>query len=112
MLAFSAALLANSAWAQNRDEVINRTYEPGIYNDDRGEYRWQVIERRVWIPEHQTRGVFGVGVRTIPGHYEMRTDRVRIYTNDSRNGYDDNGKRKGKHPHGMPPGQRKKAAGK
>ncbi|HEX8378546.1 MAG TPA: hypothetical protein VF602_12070 [Pedobacter sp.] len=110
MLALFAALMASNASAQNRDEVINRTYEPGVYNDERGEYRWQVIERRVWIPEYQTRGVLGVGRRTIPGHYEMRTDRVKVYTNDSRNGdYDGKGKgKKGKHPHGMPPGQRKK----
>ncbi len=110
MLALFAALIASNASAQNREEVINRTYEPGIYNDERGEYRWQVIERRVWIPEYQTRGVLGVGRRIIPGHYEMRTDRVKVYINDSRNGdYDDKGKgKKGKHPHGMPPGQRKK----
>ena len=110
LLALFAALMANSAIAQNRNEVINRTYEPGSYSDERGEYRWQVIERRVWIPTYQSRGILGIGGRTIPGHYEMRTDRVKIYTNDSRNGqYDDNNKKSGKkHPHGMPPGQRKK----
>ena len=79
LLAVFAALTANSAMAQyNRDQVISRTYEPGVYNDDRGEYRWQVIERRVWIPEYRTRGILGVGSRTIPGHYEMRTDRVKV----------------------------------
>ena len=106
MLVVFAALTTNPAIAQyNREEVISRTYEPGVFNDGGGEYRWQVIERRVWIPEYQSRGIFGVGSRTIPGHYEMRTDRVKIYTN-SRNG--DYKKSKGKHPHGMPPGQRKK----
>ncbi len=110
LLAVFAALTANSAMAQyNRDQVISRTYEPGVYNDDRGEYRWQVIERRVWIPEYRTRGILGVGSRTIPGHYEMRTDRVKVYTNSRNGDYDDSGKgRKGNHPHGMPPGQRKK----
>ena len=110
LLAVFAALTANSARAQyNRDQVISRTYEPGVYNDDRGEYRWQVIERRVWIPEYRTRGILGVGSRTIPGHYEMRTDRVKVYTN-SRNGdyRDSRNGRRGNHPHGMPPGQRKK----
>lgn len=110
MLALSAALAANAAVAQYRDEVINRTYEPGVYTDDRGEYRWQTIERRVWIPEYQTRGILGVGVRTIPGHYEMRTDRVKVYTNSARNSDYEYGesRRNKRHPHGMPPGQRKK----
>ena len=93
LLAVFAALTANSAMAQyNRDQVISRTYEPGVYNDDRGEYRWQVIERRVWIPEYRTRGILGVGSRTIPGHYEMRTDRVKVYTNSRNGDYDDSGK--------------------
>jgi hypothetical protein len=113
LLAVFAALAANTTIAQNREEVISRTYEPGVHSDERGEYRWQVIERRVWIPEYQTRGIFGVGVRTIPGHYEMRTDRIKVYNND-RNHYDGDRGRKGwqgKHPHGMPPGQRKKQNG-
>ena len=109
MLAFFVAIMANSATAQQREDVVSRTYEPGIYSDQGGEYRWQVVERRVWIPEYQTRGVFGVGSRTIPGHYEMRTDRVKVYTNGSRDGNYRGGDRgKGNHPHGMPPGQRKK----
>ena len=111
LLAVFAALTANSAYAQyNREEVVSRTYEPGVYSDDRGEYRWQIIEKRVWIPEYRTRGILGIGERVIPGHYEMRTDRIKIYTNGSRDGrYGDGGKGwQGKHPHGMPPGQRKK----
>jgi hypothetical protein len=58
-------------------------------------------ERRVWIPEQRTRGIFGIGSRTIPGHYEMRTERVKVYLNGGK-------KNKKGHPHGMPPGQRKK----
>ncbi len=112
-LAVFAALTANSAMAQyNRDQVVNRSYEPGVYNDDRGEYRWQIIERRVWIPEYRTRGILGIGTRVIPGHYEMRTDRVKVYTNSGNDGYGkSNNGRKGNHPHGMPPGQRKKQQG-
>lgn len=109
MVAVFAALTANSAMAQyNRDQVISRTFESGVYSDERGEYRWQLIEKRVWIPEYQTRGILGIGVRTIPGHYEMRTDRVKVYTNGSGGYNDSNNGRKGNHPHGMPPGQRKK----
>ncbi|MEJ7691850.1 hypothetical protein, partial [Daejeonella sp.] len=74
-----------------------------VYRDDRGEYRWEMRERRVWIPEYRTRGVLGVGSRTIPGHYEMRNERVKVYLNGG-----DGGKNKKGHPHGMPPGQRKK----
>ena len=109
MLALFVALIANAAIAQNRDEIVNRTYEPGVFNDDQGgEYRWQVVERRVWIPEYQTRGIFGIGSRTIPGHYEMRSERIKVYTNSSRDGHYKGKGWKGKHPHGMPPGQRKK----
>ena len=107
MLVVFAALTTNPAAAQyNRDEIISRTYEPGVYTDERGEYRWQVVERRVWIPEYQTRGILGIGVRTIPAHYEMRTDRTKVYTNSGSSEY--NNKNKKQHPHGMPPGQRKK----
>ena len=109
MLALFAAFMVNNSSAQRRDEIINKTYEPGVFYDDRGEYRWQVVERRVWIPEYQTRGILGVGIRTIPGHYERRVDRVRVYTGSSRNEYSNDRGRAGKHPHGMPPGQRKKA---
>ncbi|MEJ6980343.1 hypothetical protein WG906_07770 [Pedobacter sp. P351] len=108
MLAVFAALTANSAMAQNREQVVSRTYESGTYSDERGEYRWQLIEKRVWIPEYQTRGILGIGVRTIPGHYEMRTDRVKVYTNGRNGDYDSKKGNKGNHPHGMPPGQRKK----
>lgn len=110
LLALFAALTANSAIAQNRGEVRNRYYERGSYNDDRGDYRWQVVERRVWVPGYRTQGVFGIGGRNVPGHYETRTERVRVYTNKSRSNhyYDNKGRGKSKHPHGMPPGQRKK----
>jgi hypothetical protein len=84
--------------------------------DEQGEYRYETREERVWVPERRTGGIFGVGGRTIPGHYEIQNRQVKVYRD--RNGnpinqderYGD--KRKGwegKHPHGMPPGQRKKA---
>lgn len=84
--------------------------------DAQGEYRYETRQERVWVPERRTAGIFGVGARTIPGHYETRDTQVKVYRD--RNGnvinrndrYDE--KRKGwegKHPHGMPPGQRKKA---
>jgi hypothetical protein len=92
----------------NENEKETRRYEPGVYQDERGEYRWQTIERRVWIPEYRTPGIFGIGSRTIPGHYEVRsTNRVKVYTNSE---YENRQQSQGekKHPHGMPPGQRKK----
>ena len=92
----------------NENEKETRRYEPGVYQDERGEYRWQTIERRVWIPEYRTPGIFGIGSRIIPGHYEVRsTNRVKVYTNSE---YEDRqqGRDGKKHPHGMPPGQRKK----
>ena len=72
----------------------------GVYRDDRGEYRWEMRERRVWSPEYRTAGIFGIGSRRVPGHYEMRMERVKAYYGNNKN-------KKG-HPHGMPPGQRKK----
>ena len=94
-------------YSRNDNEKETRRYEPGVYQDERGEYRWQVVERRVWIPEYRTPGIFGIGSRTIPGHYEVRSsDRVKVYT---RSQYESRQQgRDGKHPHGMPPGQRKK----
>ncbi len=112
MAALFVALGATSSPAQNnnRDRVNSRVMLPGVYEDDRGEYQWQTVERRVWIPERRTGGIFGIGSGRIPGHYEIRTERVKVYR--KANGTARNGdKRKGwegKHPHGMPPGQRKK----
>ena len=108
LAALFVALGATSSSAQynNRDRVERRVTQPGVYQDDRGTYQWQTVERRVWIPERRTSGIFGIGSRRIPGHYEIRTDRVKIYRNNQygsqRRGWE------GKHPHGMPPGQRKK----
>ena len=96
-----AALGTTTTQAQNRQTpTVWGANDGTVYSDDRGEYQWEMRERRVWVPEQRTRGILGVGSRTIPGHYEMRTERVRVY-NDSNNN------KKG-HPHGMPPGQRKK----
>lgn len=101
ILALFAASGTMSAQAQYRQaEPVWGANDGSIYRDDRGEYRWEIRERRVWVPEYRTRGVFGIGSRTIPGHYEMRRERVKIYLNGGKN-------KKG-HPHGMPPGQRKK----
>ncbi|HEY0055723.1 MAG TPA: hypothetical protein VGB63_10230 [Pedobacter sp.] len=83
--------------------------------DEQGEYRYETRQERVWVPERRTGGIFGVGGRTIPGHYEVQDRQVKVYRDrdgnpinrDERYGE----KRKGwegKHPHGMPPGQRKK----
>ena len=76
------------------------------YRDDNGDYHYETKDQQVWIPEQRTAGIFGVGGRTIPGHYETRRDQLKVYHNDyqttGQNGW------QGKHPHGMPPGQRKK----
>ena len=102
IVALFAALGTMSTQAQNRQTpTVWGSNDGTVYRDDRGEYRWEMRERRVWIPEHRTRGILGVGSRTIPGHYEMRTDRVKVYNNDGKGNKKD-------HPHGMPPGQRKK----
>ena len=114
-LAFFAALGASSVYADrnpDRDRIIRRYDESRIYQDSRGEYHWQVIEREVWIPTRRVGTIFGT--RTIPGHYEVRQQRVKVYHRNSRNynPYNQRGNQynKGKkgHPHGMPPGQRKK----
>ena len=111
LAALFVALGATTTSAQysSRDRVERRVTQPGVYQDDRGTYQWQTVERRVWIPERRTAGIFGIGSRRIPGHYEMRTERVKVYRN-SRNSQYGNQRRgwEGKHPHGMPPGQRKK----
>lgn len=102
ILALFAASGTMSAQAQYRQtETVWGANDGSVYRDDRGEYRWEMRERRVWIPEYRTRGILGVGARTIPGHYEMRNERVKVYLNGGS-------KNKKGHPHGMPPGQRKK----
>lgn len=104
ILALFAASGTMTTQAQYRQtETVWGANDGSIQRDERGEYRWEMRERRVWIPEQRTRGILGVGGRTIPGHYEMRTERVKVYRNSQQN----NNKKKG-HPHGMPPGQRKK----
>ena len=102
ILALFAASGTMSTQAQYRQtQTVWGANDGSVYRDDRGEYRWEMRERRVWIPEQRTRGIFGIGSRTIPGHYEMRTERVKVYLNGGK-------KNKKGHPHGMPPGQRKK----
>lgn len=112
-LAFIAALGASSVYADRnpgRDRIIRRYDEQGVFQDSRGTYHWQVIEREVWVPQHRVGTIFGT--RTIPGHYEVRRQRIKVYHNSRYNPYHDrnNQYNKGKkgHPHGMPPGQRKK----
>lgn len=114
LLVLFVALGVSTASAQydnTRERNETRRYEPGVYQDERGEYRWQTIESRVWIPERRTSGIFGIGGSIIPGHYEVRTtNRIKVYARNDRNDqYGNNqGWKGGKHPHGMPPGQRKK----
>lgn len=104
ILALFAASGTITAQAQYRQtETVWGANDGSIQRDERGEYRWEMRERRVWIPEQRTRGILGVGGRTIPGHYEMRRERVKVYLER-----DNNKKNKKGHPHGMPPGQRKK----
>ena len=101
LAALFAALGTTNSQAQYRDDqTVWGPNDNTIYRDERGEYRWEIRERRVWIPERYTTGVFGIGSRRIPGHYEMRQERVKVYLGQNRN--------KKQHPHGMPPGQRKK----
>jgi hypothetical protein len=90
--------------------ALESNAQTGTYTDEQGTYRYETREERVWVPERRTGGIFGVGGRTIPGHYETRTNQVKVYDNDRRNReYGEKAKGwEGKHPHGMPPGQRKK----
>jgi hypothetical protein len=94
-----AALGATSVSAQTwRDDDRRYDDDPRYadnrsYRDARGEYHWQTVERRVWIPERRVRGLFGT--RVIPGHYEMRHERIKVYHRQSRR-------------HHMPYGQAKK----
>ncbi|MDP3468186.1 MAG: hypothetical protein Q8S11_07610 [Daejeonella sp.] len=95
-----AALGTTKTQAQYRQvQTVWGQTDQKVYRDNRGEYRYEIRERRVWIPEYRTAGIFGIGSRRVPGHYEMRNERVRVYTRQNRN----------QHPHGMPPGQRKKS---
>ena len=99
LLVLFAALGATDTQAQYpQDQTVWGSNDNSVYSDQRGEYRWEMREHRVWIPEYRTAGIFGIGSRRIPGHYEMRRERVKVYL----------GKNKKQHPHGMPPGQRKK----
>lgn len=108
-LTLFAALGVSSVNAReypDRDRII-RTYDDNrIYRDERGEYHWQVIEREVWIPARRVGTI--LGSRVIPGHYERRQQRVKVYHRQSRYDYDRYNRGRNRHPHGMPPGQRKK----
>lgn len=104
ILALFAATGTITVQAQYRQTpTVWGANDGSIQRDERGEYRWEMRERRVWIPEQRSRGILGIGGRTIPGHYEMRSERVKVYL-----GGNYNKKNKKGHPHGMPPGQRKK----
>jgi len=110
ILVFILCLGTITASAQNREDRVVRRYDgKEIYQDSQGDIHWQTIEHKVWVTEYRTGGVFGIGSRTVPAHYEIRTERVKIYhdRNYGNNNYDKKGW-EGKHPHGMPPGQRKK----
>lgn len=108
LVALFAALGMTNSQAQYRQEQTawgssdRRSNDRNVNRDDRGEYRYEMRERRVWIPEYRTGGIFGVGARRVPGHYEMRNERVKVYARQ-------NIQYKKQHPHGMPPGQRKKS---
>lgn len=103
LVALFAALGTTYSQAQYRQEqTVWGSNDNNVYRDDRGEYRYEMRERRVWIPEYRTGGIFGVGGRRVPGHYEMRNERVKVYIGQ-------NYQNRNKHPHGMPPGQRKKS---
>ncbi len=126
--ALFVALGAGSAQAQIFPDIYtggsNRRYEENrTYRDERGTYHYETRTQRVWVPERRSEGLFGN--RVIPGHYENRQVQVKVYDRNNRydnnrtgNGgyYDRNGRwipdnrnsKWSKHPHGMPPGQRKK----
>ncbi|MBC7914445.1 MAG: hypothetical protein H7Y07_10015 [Pyrinomonadaceae bacterium] len=92
--------------------ALESNAQTGTYTDAQGTYRYETREERVWIPEHRTGGIFGVGGRTVPGHYENRSTQVKVYRDQNGQYNTNTGKGwEGKHPHGMPPGQRKKAQG-
>lgn len=72
----------------------------GAYHNGHDDYYWETVERRVWVPSSRTR--FGIDIRIIPGHYEVRREKVKVYRPRHDDYY------YSKHPHGMPPGQYKK----
>ncbi|HEY0897143.1 MAG TPA: hypothetical protein VGE15_11375, partial [Sphingobacteriaceae bacterium] len=74
---FFTVLGATSVSGQTWRDDDRRYADNTTYRDDRGDYHWKVVERRVWIPERRVRGLFGS--RVIPGHYEIRRDRVKVY---------------------------------
>ena len=95
--------------------ALESNAQTGTYTDEQGTYRYETREERVWVPEQRTGGIFGVGGRTIPGHYETQQRQVKVYTDRNGNRVNTDGQYgeknkgwEGKHPHGMPPGQRKK----
>ncbi|WP_207422349.1 hypothetical protein [Desertivirga brevis] len=89
--------------------IVGANAQEGVYRDQQGEYHYETRKQQVWIPEQRVGGIFGVGGRTIPGHYETRSQQVKVYNRYPGGHYSDGQKGwSGKHPHGMPPGQRKK----
>ena len=101
---FVASMGIVAAEAQQRD---------GTYQDQNGDYHYETRERQVWVPEQKVGGVFGIGSKTIPGHYETRQEQVKVYNDDYGSEVNQGGTKgwQGRHPHGMPPGQRKKMQG-
>ena len=99
LVALFAALGTTDTQAQYRqDQTVwgSNENDNNVYTDGRGDYRWEMRERRVWIPEYRTTGIFGIG-----------RERTKVYLGQNRqNGQ--YGKQHPQHPHGMPPGQRKK----
>ncbi|WP_207534993.1 hypothetical protein [Desertivirga arenae] len=88
---------------------VSANAQDGVYRDQQGEYHYETRDQQVWVPEQRVGGIFGVGGRTIPGHYETRSQQVKVYNRYPNSPYGQGQKGwAGKHPHGMPPGQRKK----
>lgn len=89
IVALGATSVSAQSWRDGDRRDDDRRYADNrTYRDDRGEYSWKVIERRVWIPERRVRGIFGS--RVIPGHYEIRRERVKVYHRDRNRGKDYN----------------------
>ena len=87
--------------------IVAANAQDRTYQDNEGDYHYETKDQQVWIPEQRVGGIFGVGGRVIPGHYETRREQVKVYNNNHQTFGGEKGWR-GKHPHGMPPGQRKK----
>jgi len=100
-IALCAALGAASA--QNYPYNNDRRYDDRGNCNDNGSQDWRVVEQRVWVPAQRVSN--GIFTRTIPGHYEIRRDRVRVYRNDNDDRYYN---KSYKHKKGMPYGQWKK----